>query len=157
WDKDHVHIDRITYRFVPDPSVRVANLQSGDLDIIEQVAPSDLGGIAADKRLRTTSVMSLGYTRIYLNVGNGARANTPFGRDARVRQAFDLAIDRDAITQVVFDGEYIPATSWIPPESPYHLTSVPPQRRDIAKAKELLAAAAQPHPSIELLLFNNAV
>jgi peptide/nickel transport system substrate-binding protein len=141
WDKNRVHIDRITYRFVPDTSVRLANLQSGDLDLIEQVAPADLPSIANDKRIKAAAVVSLGYTRIYLNVGHGERANTPFGRDQRLRQAFDLAIDRDAITQVVFNGEYIPATSWIPPGSPYRLATVQPQHRDLAKAKALLAAA----------------
>jgi peptide/nickel transport system substrate-binding protein len=154
WDKDRVHIDRIVYRFVPDSSVRLANLQSGDLDVIEQVAPADLPAIAADTRLKAASVVGLGYSRIYVNVGHGDRANTPFGRDARLRQAFDLAIDREAISKVVFNGEFPPAASWIPPESPYRLPNVLPLQRDVAKAKALLAAADQPHPAVELKLIN---
>jgi len=157
WDKDRVHIDRIVYRFIPDSSVRLANLQSGDLELIEQTAPADLANIAANKKIKTASAVSLGYNRIYLNVGHGARANTAFGRDQRLRQALDLAIDREAITRVVFDSEFVPATSWIPPESPYSLTNVPPPHRDVAKAKSLLEAAGQPHPSVELKLFNNPV
>lgn len=155
WDKDRVHIDRIVYRFVPDSSVRLANLQAGDLDVIEQVAPVDLPAIRADARLNAASVVSLGYSRIYLNVGHGERANTPFGRDARLRQAFDFAIDREAITRVVFDGEYVPAASWIPPESPYRLPNVVPPQRDVAKAKALLAAAGELHPTVELKLINS--
>jgi peptide/nickel transport system substrate-binding protein len=155
WDKDRVHVDRITYRFVPDSSVRLANLQSGDLDLIEQVAPSDLATIHADERLKTASAVSLGYNRIYLNVGHGPRAKTAFAGDQRVRQAFDLAIDREAVTQVAFNGEFVPASSWIPPGSPYSLESVPPHRRDVAQAKALLAAAGRPHPTVELIFFNN--
>jgi len=154
WDKDRVHVERIVYRFVPDSSVRVANLQAGDLDLIEQVAPADLPAIRDDKRLTGALVASLGYGRIYINVGHGDRANTPFGQDARLRLAFDLAIDREAITRVVFDGVYVPAASWIPPESPYRLPNVQPVQRDVAKAKALLAAAGQPHPVIELKLVN---
>jgi peptide/nickel transport system substrate-binding protein len=157
WDKGRVHIDRIVYRFIPDSSVRLANVQSGDIDLAEQMAPSELSGIATDQRIKTASAVSLGYNRIYLNVGHGDRANTPFGRDPRLRQAFDLAIDREAITQVVFDGEFVPATSWIPPESPYSLTSIPPRHRDVAKAKALLQAADQPNPRLELKLINTPV
>lgn len=157
WDKDRVHIGRIVYRFVPDSSVRLANVQSGDLDLVEEMAPADLPIMAADKRLKVASAVSLGYYRIYLNVGHGKRAETPFGQDRRLRQAFDLAIDREAITQVVFNGEFVPATSWIPPGSPYRLTTVPPQQRDVAKAKALLAAAGQLHPTVELKLVNNPV
>jgi len=155
WDKDRVHIDRIVYRTVPDSTVRLANLQSGDFDLIEFVEPSDLPRISGDQRLRVASAGSLGnYVRIFVNVGRGERANAPLGRDARVRQAFDLAIDREAITKVVFNGEWTPANSWIPPESPYALKSFPPQRRDVAKAKALLASAGQPNPNVELTVLN---
>jgi peptide/nickel transport system substrate-binding protein len=157
WDKSRVHIDRIVYRFIPDSAVRLANVQSGDIDLAEQMAPSDLQSIATDQRIETASSVSLGYNRIYLNVGHGDRANTALGRDQRLRQAFDLAIDREAITQVVFNGEFIPATSWISPESPYSLTSVPPAHRDVPKAKALLQAAGQPNPRFELTLLNNPV
>jgi peptide/nickel transport system substrate-binding protein len=121
------------------------------------MAPSDLPSVASDPRIKTASTVSLGYNRIYLNVGDGDRAKTPFGQDQRLRQALDLAIDREAITQVVFNGEFIPAVSWIPPESPYSLTSVQPHHRDVAKAKALLEAAGRPHPRVELKLFNNPV
>ncbi len=157
WDKDRIHIDRIVYRFIPDASIRLANVQSGDIDLAEQVAPSDLPSVANDMRIKTASAVSLGYNRIYLNVGHGERAKTAFGQDQRLRQAFDLSIDRHAITQVVFNGEFIPGATWIAPESPYALTTVPPPRRDLAKAKALLEAAGQPHPRIELKLFNTPV
>jgi peptide/nickel transport system substrate-binding protein len=154
WDQSRVHIDRIVYRIMPDSTVRLANLRAGALDLIEQVPPSDLQTIAQDARVRAASATSLGHSRIYINVGRSDRAGAPLGRDARIRQAFNLTIDRDAINQVIFGGEYAPANSWIPPTSPLYLKQIPVARRDVARAKALLAAAGEPHPRIELMLLN---
>ena len=37
---------------------------------------------------------------------------------AKVRQALELAIDRDALNQVVFNGEFMPGNQWVSPENP---------------------------------------
>src|ERR1041385_5851012 len=42
WGKDRIHVDRITYRPIPDSTVRLANLQAGALDIIERLLPTDI-------------------------------------------------------------------------------------------------------------------
>ncbi|WP_242662620.1 ABC transporter substrate-binding protein, partial [Teichococcus deserti] len=103
WDAGRIHINRISYLPIPDSSVRVANLQSGALDIVE-IAPSDLPAVKGNRRLRVATREDLGYQSIIHNVGNGPRADTPFGRDPRIRAAFELAIDREALNQVVFEG-----------------------------------------------------
>ena len=79
--------------------------------------------------------MSLGHTRIYINVGRSHRANTPLGRDARVRRAFNLAIDREALNKVIFEGQNVPASSWIPPGNTFDMKTVPVLRRDVAARK----------------------
>src|SRR6516162_6700799 len=56
WDKDKIKLDRIVYLPIPDSSVRLANLQSGGLDMIEQVAPTDLETVRKDPRLRLATV-----------------------------------------------------------------------------------------------------
>jgi len=152
WDKNRVHIDRITYRIMADSTVRLANLRAGALDLIEQVAPTDVTDLLRNSRFKIASAMSLGYNRISINVGKSDRAHTPFGRDARIRQAFNLAIDREAINQVAFNGEAVPANSWIPPGSPLYLATIAAPRRDVARAKDLLAAAGVPNPKVELTL-----
>jgi peptide/nickel transport system substrate-binding protein len=58
-----------------------------------------------------------------------------------VRQALDLSIDREAITQVVFNGEFVPGNQWVSPEHPYYQKALPVQKRDLAKAKTLLKEA----------------
>jgi peptide/nickel transport system substrate-binding protein len=157
WDKSRVHVDRIVYRVIPDNSVRLANLRSGVLDLVEQMAPPDLAGLAGDARFKIAATKSLGYMRIFLNVGKSDRANTPLGRDRRIRQAFNLAIDRNVLSEVAFNGEYPPANSWISPASPFYLKNIPPTLRNLAKAKTLLAEAGEPRPNVEFTVSNTPV
>jgi peptide/nickel transport system substrate-binding protein len=58
-----------------------------------------------------------------------------------VRQALDLSIDREAINQVVFNGEFTPGNQWVSPEHPYYQKAFPIRGRDVAKAKALLKEA----------------
>src|SRR3954471_21705033 len=52
WDKDNVQIDRITYLPVIDATVRLANLKSGGLDLIERLLATDIKEVRADSRLK---------------------------------------------------------------------------------------------------------
>src|SRR5215469_12807083 len=155
WDKDKIKLDRITFLPIPDSTVRLANLQSGGLDMIERTAATDLGTVRQDPRLKLASITGLGYNGITVNVANGERAKTPLGQDARVRQALELSIDRAALNQVVFNGEYQPGNQWVAPSNPYYIKEFPVPGRDVAKAKALLAAAAAPNPTIEMNVINN--
>src|ERR1700761_1637922 len=51
WDKDHVYIDKITYLPIIDSTVRLANLKSGGLDLIERVLATDIKAVREDKKL----------------------------------------------------------------------------------------------------------
>src|SRR6266481_3107003 len=104
WNKDQVFIDRITYLPIIDATVRLANLRSGGLDLIERVLATDIKSVRDNPKLRLSKAVQLGYVGITMNLNNGPKADTPFGKDARVRRAFELSIDRDAINQVVFNG-----------------------------------------------------
>ena len=147
WNKDNVHIDRIVYLSIVDATVRLANLRSGGLDIAERLLATDVKDIRADPRLRLATALWLGYQGITINVGDNARAKaTPLGRLAKVRQALSLAIDRDAINQVVFNGEFVPGNQWVNPEHPYYQTSFPVPKRDVAKAKALMQEAGVTAP-----------
>jgi peptide/nickel transport system substrate-binding protein len=154
WNKDHVFLDRIVYRAIPDSAVRLANLRSGDLDLIEQVAATDVSGVRSEPGLRVMSILSTAYQGITINLNNGPRAKNPLGQDPRVREAFELALDRDEINRVVFNGEELPNNQWILPDSPYHVKTLPMPARDVAKAKALLQAAGQPNPVVTLMVPN---
>ncbi len=146
WNKDQVFIDKITYLPIVDGTVRLANLKSGGLDLMERVLATDIKSVRDNSKLKLSKAVSLGYLGVMLNLGNGAKANNPFGKDARVRQAFELAIDRDAINQVVFNGEFVPGNQWVSPQNPYYQEKFPIPKRDVAKAKALLKEAGVTAP-----------
>ena len=153
WDKGRIKLDKITFLPIPDSAVRLANLKSGDLDLIERVAPTDLDELKSNPKLITASIGELGYQGITINTDNGPKSKSPIGSDERVRQAFSLSIDREALVQVVYNGFFIADDQWTGPASPFHQTR-PAPARDIVKAKALLAAAGQPHPTVNLTVPN---
>ena len=157
WDRDKIGLDRIIYLPIPDNTVRLANLQSGGLDMIQQVAPTDLDNVRKDRRLQIAAINGIGYSGITINVGNGEHSKSPLGRDARVRQALELSIDREALNQVVFNGEYQPGNQWVSPGNPYYAKELPIPARDIGRAKALLAAAGATNPVVSLMATNNPV
>jgi peptide/nickel transport system substrate-binding protein len=152
WNKDNVHIDRIEFRPIIDTAVRVANLQSGSLDFIERVAPTDLPALRKDPKLQTATISSLAYQGITINVANGPKAQTPLGQDPRVREALDLAIDRGAIPQVVFNGEFTPGNQWDPVGNPYYVKEFPVAPRNLEKAKALLKESGHPDLVVNLMV-----
>ncbi len=146
WNKDNVHLDRITYVPIVDSTVRLANLKAGQLDVIERVLATDIKEVRDNNRLKLATVTEIGYQSMTINVGKGEPAKAPLGSDPRVRQALELSIDRDAINQVVFNGEYVPGNQWVSPENPYYQQKFPVPKRDVAKAKKLLQEAGVKTP-----------
>jgi len=144
WNRDNVHIDRIVFLPISDDTVRLANLKSGGLDLIERVSATDIKDIRADPKLKLATALWLGYTGIDINIGE--RTKNPLGKSAAVRQALDAAIDREAINQVVFNGEFVPGNQWVNPENYYYQRSFPVPKRDVAKAKALLKDAGVATP-----------
>ena len=155
WDKGKIHVDKIVFQPIPDNAVRVANLRSGGLDFIERVAPTDLPQIKGDSKLKVATIGEIGYQGITINVDNGPQSKNPLGQDARIRQALSLAIDRAALNQAIFNGEYVPGNQWVNPSNPYYVKSLPVPQRDVAKAKALLKEAGVEHPSFTLMVPNN--
>ncbi len=152
WNKGAASFAKVTYTPIPDATVRLANLKSGQLDFAERIASSDIEKLKTDRKLKTASITEIGYQGITINIGKSEKAQaTPLGRDPRVREAFELAIDRQGLAQVVMDNEAVVGNQWVAPSNPYYAKNMPLPRRDIARAKALLAAAGVPHPSFTLL------
>ena len=147
WNKDNVHIDRIIYLPIVDATVRLQNLKSGGLDMAERMLATDVKDIRSNPKLKLEGAIELGYQGITINMGDNPRAKaTPLGRFAKVRQALSLAIDRDALNQVVFNGEFMPGNQWVNPQHPYYQKSFPVPKRDLAKAKALMKEAGVTTP-----------
>src|SRR6185436_833122 len=87
WNKDNVHIDRVIYLPIVDSTVRLANLKSGALDLIERVLATDIKNVRADKNLQLATALELGYQGLDINVGNGDASKNPLGQSAKVSQA----------------------------------------------------------------------
>jgi peptide/nickel transport system substrate-binding protein len=152
WNKGEIHIDRIVYLPIPDSTVRLANLRSGQLDFIERLAPSDVPQLKSDARFKIAKITEIGYQGITINVGKSDIAQkTALGRDPRVREAFELALDRDGIVQVVMDGEAVIGNQWVAPTNAFYAKNVPIPKRDVARAKALLKEAGVPNPEITLM------
>ena len=141
WNAPAIHLNRIVYRPIHDSTVRLVNLQTGQLDMVEELSPSDVAAVKANPHLRLSTATSLGYETISINVGNGAGAKTPLGQSALVREALERSIDRDAINQVVMEGQYLPANQAELPHSKYWNPDIPLPARDPAAAKALLKRA----------------
>jgi peptide/nickel transport system substrate-binding protein len=146
WDAKNVHVDKITYLPIVDGTVRLANLRSGGLDLIERVLATDIKTVREQPKLKLSKAVSLGYLGVTINLSNGAAASTPLAKDARVRRAFELGIDREALNQVVFNGEFVPGNQWVNPTNPYYQEKFPVPKRDVAKAKALLKEAGVTGP-----------
>lgn len=156
WDKSKVTIDRIVYRPIQDSTVRLANLKSGQLDLIERTLATDIADIEKDKRLKLAKGFELGYQGVTMNLANGEKANNPLGKDARVRRALELSIDREAIDNVVFNGVQSPNNQWVNPQNPYYQPKFPTPKRDVARAKALLAeAGVKPPLTLDFMVPNN--
>src|SRR5436190_5515350 len=69
WNKDNVHVDRITYLPIVDSTVRLANLQSGGLDLIERLNATDIKEVRSDSKLKLSALPDLGYQGLTLYVG----------------------------------------------------------------------------------------
>lgn len=156
WDAKRVTIDRVVYRPIQDSTVRLANLKSGQLDLLERLLATDVDEVKKDSRLRLATGTELGYQGLTININNGDRSNNPLGRNPKVRQAFELSLDRDAINQVVFNGLNKTNNQWISPLNPYYMPKYPMPKRDVAKAKALIKEAGVATPiAIDFMVPNN--
>ena len=157
WNAANIFIDKVTFLPIPDTTVRLAKLQSGDLDMLERLAAIDLDAVKSDSSLNYADTINIGYMALYANIANGPRADNPFGKDKRLRQAFSLAIDRDAVNQVVYEGTSVAGNQPYAPNSPWFDKDIPVPARDLEKAKALMKEAGHEKLDIELQVPNNPV
>ena len=152
WEADKYPIQKVIYQPMPDSTVRLANVRSGSLDMLERLAPSDIKSVTSDNRFNFVSVDGLGYYSLTFNVGaHGPKAL----KDKRVRQAVELAIDRDAINQVIGAGIFSPANQPFSKSSSYYDSAIKTNKRDVVKAKALLKAAGYDKLDVTLTYGNS--
>ena len=157
WNPAAIHLDRIVYRPIPDTTVRLVNLQTGQLDLIERMAATDAAKVSADKRLRLVTSPALAYGSLLFDLTRGKAAGTPLAKDRLVREAFAKSLDRAAINQVAFSGQYIPSNQTETPGSRYWNPAHPVPKRDLAGAKALLRQAGVSREPVAITLANDPI
>jgi peptide/nickel transport system substrate-binding protein len=156
WNAGEIGYDEVVYDYVPDSTVRLSRLRAGDLDLAERIAPTDLKTVREDANLLLHAGQGLAVAHLMFNVGAGAKADTPLGKSAVLRQAFELSIDRNVINRVAFNGEFLADNQMIPPSSPFYDQARKAPARDVAKAKAMIASAGMTRVPVELMFENVA-
>jgi len=127
-------VQRVVFRIVPTGATRLADLESGQTDLIFQASPDDVPQI----RSHGLKVIPSTTERIAMMVLNTLDGLT---RNKDVRAAIALAIDRDGIDKNLFGGQEPLTNVVLMPQHFGYTASVPAYPYDVAKAKQLLAAA----------------
>jgi peptide/nickel transport system substrate-binding protein len=153
YDADQVKLDQLTFSIISQGPVRAANLRSGDVHMAERLDTTSLAEIESDPNLALYQATSIGFQDITINLGNVAGVSEPFGEhdsvlasDPRIREAFELSLDREGINQVVFEGRFQPGCSPLAPESPFYPADLDCGERDVEAAQALLAEAGVQTP-----------
>jgi peptide/nickel transport system substrate-binding protein len=150
WNKQGgPYLDRVRYRPIPDDVVKLQSLQGNEIDVMDYVLPRDVAPMKADKRLVVVDVPSLADFGYQLN-----HARPPFNVKA-LRQALASAIDLEQIVKGVWLNVGYAANGPISPASWAYDRSIPPIKRDLAKAKAKLAEGGQPNGFTFTLTTNN--
>ncbi len=152
WNAGAIHLDRIIYEPQPDTSIRLVNLQAGQLDMVERLGPTDAAAVRKNPKLRLVGQTALAYNSISINLANHGVLANPL-----VREALEDSIDRVALAKVVTDGQFVPSNQFEAPGSLYWDAAHPAQPRNLPYARMLLQQAGMPHPTFTLLVGNSSV
>ncbi|MFJ3776844.1 ABC transporter substrate-binding protein [Streptomyces sp. NPDC090075] len=133
--KGAAYLDKLVFKVVPEAGVRAGSLQSGQVDVISSVGKANEaalkgGQVTLQRRANPGVVFGLGL--------NNAR---PLFKDAKVRQAVQVAVDRKQIADTVFPTGTQPATSVLAHTTPDYTNLAADLSTDAAKAKSLLDQA----------------
>ena len=135
WDKDNIHIDNLVFVITKDSAVRAQKVQAGECNVAAYPKPAEIE--AAKKSGKVTVMDQPGFNVGYLgyNVEHGKLG------ELKVRQALDMAINKDAIINAVYQGAGIKATNPMPPTQWSYNKTLKDAPYDPEKAKTLLKEA----------------
>ena len=160
YDQKDVYLDKIVYKPIPDGAAAAAALKTGDIQVLDNVSSTELAAIRQSPSLRVLRLQGLAWSGIVINIGNKdgvdepyANVGTPLARSAKLRQAFEEAIDRNAMNRIVYNGLTQPSCTMIAASNTvwYDGTKVPCTPYDPKDARKLVAASGFPNPTVHLL------
>lgn len=135
WNPARVpHLDKMVLMPIPDPSARVAALRSGQVDWIEAPPPDAMG------TLKTAGFALVSNVYPHVWPWHFSRLDGSPWNDIRIREAANLAIDREGMKELL-GGMMVPAKGMVPPNSPWFGKPGFEVKTDVAAAKALMAKA----------------
>lgn len=155
---------RVIRREVPNDTARVAQLKAGQLDLIARVPAADIPALEHDPKLRVVKSDTIYVFHIEFDWRDKAyqvTANdgTPLSvnpmRDPRVREAIDLAIDRQALAEIAMEGTGNPANQIVTPTIFGYNKAIPKAKVDLVRARKLMADAGFPNGFKGVFLFTS--
>lgn len=132
-------IDTLVFAITPDAAVRYAKLKAGECQIMPYPNPADIEAMKADPDIKMMEQEGLNVGYLAFNT-----VKKPF-TDKRVRQALNMAINKDAIIEAIYLGAGKAAKNPIPPTIWSYNDAIVDYPYDPAKAKALLAEAGYPN------------
>jgi peptide/nickel transport system substrate-binding protein len=143
------YLDQIRYRPIPDDTVKLQSLIGGEIDFMDYVQPRDVAGVKANSSLVEVDIPSLAAFGYQFNT-----TRPPFDNKA-LRLAVVYGVDNEAITRGVWLGVGTAANGPISPSSWAYDSSIPPIKRDVAKAKQYLTEGGKPDGFTFAVTLNN--
>jgi len=134
-------IRRLLFRIIPEDSVRLLEVEKGNIDLLQNAFPPDaLPRLQQNRRLKIIDAPSTTYTYLGFNLKD------PVLQNRSVREAIAMAINRDDITKHLFKGLARPAAGLLPPSHWAYTDSVQAYLYDPSEAKKRLDEAGYPDP-----------
>jgi peptide/nickel transport system substrate-binding protein len=126
------------FQFFTSNDAMLSALRSNEIDVAYEVPPTAVSQLRADKSLSVNDVPGLDVDVLGFNSSTFRDAHQEL-KDTRVRQAIDMAIDKNSLIEVVADGSGAISSTIVPPAlERWHDTSVPATSFDVAGANSLL-------------------
>jgi peptide/nickel transport system substrate-binding protein len=90
--------ERIVFRYIPEPAAMITAIVNKEVDIVTQIPPDQVDVLAKDKNLDVKNVLINNIHVVYYNTSYGPL------KDKRIRQAMNLAIDRQLLVDTLWSG-----------------------------------------------------
>ena len=151
WKEATPNFDSVTFEFGQEPTVALLRLQKGEVDVLgDGIPPAQFLEVKDDPQYEGQIVeggqLHTGYVTMNVNT-------KPFD-DVRVRQAVNMAINKDRIVQII-NNRAVPANQPLPPSMPGYIKDFAGYAYDPEAAKKLLADAGLADGfSTELYVYN---
>jgi peptide/nickel transport system substrate-binding protein len=156
--------EKVVLKEIPNDAARIAQLKAGQVDLVARVSGTDVAALKLDPKMSVVTHDTIYIFQIEFDMRDKspqvwAKDGTPLPHnpflDPRVRQAIDLAIDRNALVEVAQEGLGSAATQFVPPFVFGYNKSLPARPYDLAKAKQLMKDAGYPNGFKVTFTFTN--